>query len=154
MPRATTPISEIGAPDAPLDVQTSGLVSDSSSTGGDSDVPSRSIGDTKVPYDILHYIPEESAQHYRLAPLSVVDGVLEVGMVDPNDIQGFDALNFIARSTGLPFKGYRWKISNASSTCIMGWEAMLNAQLLISRQSKKRDERSPLPHRWISMIRL
>ena len=76
-------------------------------TGATSDVPLRSLGDSKVPYDILHYIPEESAEHYQLAPLSVVDGVLEVGMVDPDDIRGFDALNFIARSTGMPFKVFR-----------------------------------------------
>ena len=76
-------------------------------TGGASDVPIRNLGDSKVPYDVLHYIPEESAEHYGLAPLSVSDGVLEVGMVDPEDIRGFDALNFIARSTGMPFKVFR-----------------------------------------------
>ena len=64
----------------------------------------RTLGDTKVPYDILKYIPEESASHYQLAPLSIADGVLEVGMVDPNDIQGIDALNFISRTSGLPYK--------------------------------------------------
>ncbi|MDP3646434.1 MAG: GspE/PulE family protein [bacterium] len=68
------------------------------------EVPTRSLGDTKIPYDILHYIPQESAEHYKIAPLSVVEGVLEVGMVDPDDIQGIDALNFIARATGMPFK--------------------------------------------------
>ena len=47
-------------------------------------VPTRSLGDSKIPYDILHYIPQESAEHYRLAPLSIVEGVLEVGMVDPD----------------------------------------------------------------------
>ncbi len=67
-------------------------------------VPKRSIADTKIPYEILRYIPEESAQHYKLAPLSVVEGVLEVGMVDPDDIHGIDALNFIAKATGMPFK--------------------------------------------------
>ncbi|OGG79425.1 hypothetical protein A3A39_00505 [Candidatus Kaiserbacteria bacterium RIFCSPLOWO2_01_FULL_54_13] len=71
------------------------------------DAPVRSLGDGKIPYDILKYIPEESADHYRLAPLAVADGVLEVGMVDPDDIRGFDALNFIARNTGMPFKVYR-----------------------------------------------
>ncbi|MBI4128946.1 MAG: hypothetical protein HY460_02735, partial [Parcubacteria group bacterium] len=66
--------------------------------------PAKSLGESKVPYDVLKYIPEESAEHYRLAPLSVSDGVLEVGMVDPDDIRGIDALNFIARNTGMPFK--------------------------------------------------
>ena len=71
------------------------------------DVPLRALGEGKIPYDVLRYIPEESAEHYQLAPLSVVDGILEVGMVDPDDIRGFDALNFIARSTGVPFKVFR-----------------------------------------------
>lgn len=67
----------------------------------------RALGEGKISYDVLRYIPEESAQHYKLAPLAVVDDVLEVGMVDPDDIRGFDALNFIARNTGMPFKVYR-----------------------------------------------
>lgn len=75
---------------------------------GASDVPMRSLGeDGKVAYDVLRYIPQESAEHYQLAPLAFADGVLEVGMVDPDDIRGFDALNFIARSTGVPFKVFR-----------------------------------------------
>src|SRR3989338_200128 len=72
-----------------------------------SDVPVRTLGDGKVAYDVLRYIPEESAEHYRLAPLAVADGILEVGMTDPDDIRAFDALNFIARSTGMPFKVFR-----------------------------------------------
>lgn len=76
-------------------------------TGVSSDVPTRELGSEKIPYDILRLIPEESAEHYELAPLNVVDGVLEVGMVEPDDIRGFDALNFIARSTGMPFKVFR-----------------------------------------------
>src|SRR4051812_29748377 len=68
------------------------------------EVPTRSLGDAKISYDILHYIPQESAEHYKIAPLGVVEGVLEVGMVDPEDFQGIDALNFIARATGMPFK--------------------------------------------------
>jgi len=72
-----------------------------------SNVPVRDLGDYKVPYDVLHYIPEESAQHYALVPLGLVEGVLEVGMVDPEDIHGVDALNFIARVSGVPFKIYK-----------------------------------------------
>lgn len=72
-----------------------------------SEVPVKTLGDSKVPYDVLRYIPEESAVHYRLAPLGVEDGVLEIGMVDPGDIQGVDALNFITRTSGMPFKVYQ-----------------------------------------------
>lgn len=70
-------------------------------------VPARQVPDSKIPYEVLRYIPEESAAHYRIAPLSVVEGVLEVGMTDPDSIQGVDALNFISRATGMPFKVFR-----------------------------------------------
>ena len=82
-------------------------VSPSSSNSTGLDVPLREIGEEKIPYDVLRYIPEESVEHYKLAPLSFRDGVLEVGMVDPEDIRGFDALNFITRSTGTPFKVFK-----------------------------------------------
>lgn len=72
-----------------------------------SGVPQRTLGEVKIPYDVLRYIPEESAEHYRFAPLGVVDEVLEVGMVDPDNIAAIDALNFIARKTGTPFKIFR-----------------------------------------------
>ena len=72
-----------------------------------SGVPPRAIGEKKILYEVLRYIPEESAGHYKLAPIGVEDGVLEVGMVDPDNIAGLDALNFIARSIDLPFKIFR-----------------------------------------------
>lgn len=78
-----------------------------STQGTPGEAPLRELEGEKIAYDILRLIPEESAEHYELAPLSVADGVLEVGMVDPDDIRGFDALNFIARSTGMPFKVFR-----------------------------------------------
>jgi type IV pilus assembly protein PilB len=74
---------------------------------GVSDIPVRSLGDSKVPYEVLKLIPEESAEHYRIAPLSLQDGILEIGMVDPDDIRAVDALNFISRSSGTPFKVFK-----------------------------------------------
>ena len=71
------------------------------------DTPARQLTQEKIPYDVLRYIPEESAEHYQIAPLAVADNVLEVGMVDPDNIQAVDALNFIARATGMPFKIFR-----------------------------------------------
>ncbi|HWO07311.1 MAG TPA: GspE/PulE family protein [Candidatus Paceibacterota bacterium] len=72
-----------------------------------SSVPVRTLPDGKIPYDVLRYIPEESAEHYKLAPIAVEEGVLAVGMVDPDNIAAIDALNFITRKTGMPFKIYR-----------------------------------------------
>ena len=67
-------------------------------------IPTREIGDTNISFDILKYIPQESANHYKIIPLGIKDGVLEVGIVDPENIEARDALNFISNKTNVPFK--------------------------------------------------
>ena len=71
---------------------------------GSSGVPTRMLEDEQIPFSILEHIPEESARHYSMVPLGVVDGVLEVGMIDPENMDAVDALNFLARKKGLPYK--------------------------------------------------
>ncbi len=68
------------------------------------DIPVKSLDSMDIPHKILDYIPQDSAVHYRFAPLAVEDGVLEVGMVNPDDIEANDALNFISSKIGMPFK--------------------------------------------------
>jgi type IV pilus assembly protein PilB len=68
------------------------------------DIPYRNLGDVQVPFDILKYIPEESAVHYQIAPIDIKDGFLEVGMVNPDDIEARDALNFLASKSDTPYK--------------------------------------------------
>jgi len=67
-------------------------------------VPVRSLKGQSIPFEVLKYIPEESATHYRFIPISVKQNVLEVGVVDPDNIEARDALNFIASKIGMPFK--------------------------------------------------
>ncbi len=67
-------------------------------------LPTREIGDKGVPFDILRFVPEESARHYRFAPLAIQDGVLEVGITDPDNLEGRDALTFISAKVGMPYK--------------------------------------------------
>lgn len=76
----------------------------SAGTGADFLVPARKLVGNHVSYDVLKLIPEESAEHYKFVPIGLVDGVLEVGMIDTDSIEAIDALNFIARKTGTPFK--------------------------------------------------
>jgi len=70
------------------------------------DVPIKNLEDQKIAFEILKYIPSESAVYYQLVPFAVKDGVLEVGMVNPDDAEARDALQFIASKTGIPFKIY------------------------------------------------
>src|SRR5581483_990134 len=67
-------------------------------------IPVRNLGGQEIPFEILKYIPEESALHYKIIPLAVKDGVLEVGLVEPDNIEARDALNFISSKNNLPFK--------------------------------------------------
>ncbi|MDE2071276.1 MAG: type II/IV secretion system protein [Patescibacteria group bacterium] len=67
-------------------------------------VPVREVGEKPVPFDILRYIPEESARYYHLVPLGVADGVLEVGITDPDNLEARDALTFISAKLGMPYK--------------------------------------------------
>jgi len=59
-----------------------------------------------IPFEVLRYVPEESATHYKFAPLGIVDGALEIGMVEPDNIEARDALNFISSKVGIPYKAY------------------------------------------------
>jgi len=68
-------------------------------------VPVRRLSDGEgVPYEVLKYIPEESARHYHFVPLRVADGVLEVGTTDPDNLEAVEALNFITGRTSIPYK--------------------------------------------------
>lgn len=53
---------------------------------------------------VLSYIPEESAKHYKLVPITVEDGVLVVGVNDPEDLQTREVLNFVSSKNGMPYK--------------------------------------------------
>ena len=68
-------------------------------------IPTRALGPkAAIPFEVLNYIPEESARHYHFAPLALNDGVLEVGTTDPDNLDAVEALNFIASRTNIPYK--------------------------------------------------
>lgn len=67
-------------------------------------IPIRAVTENSVPFEVLEYIPEESAAHYRFAPIGMKEGVLEVGIVDPDNMEARDALNFLAAKNNIPYK--------------------------------------------------
>lgn len=66
--------------------------------------PIRRVGKEGVPEKILRYISEESAVFYGISPLGVKDGILEVGMLDPENREARDALQFISANIDMPIK--------------------------------------------------
>src|SRR3989344_8366628 len=76
-------------------------------------IPTREIpADHKISADILNYVSRNSVTYYQFVPIGQADGVLEVGMLDPNNLEARDALQFIASKLGLPYKIFQ--ISQAS----------------------------------------
>ena len=67
-------------------------------------MPVKKVDPKTISFDILKYIPEDSAKYYRFAPIGITDGVLEVGIVDPDNIGATDALQFITAKLNIPFK--------------------------------------------------
>lgn len=69
-------------------------------------MPIRTINPKEISISILNYIPEDSARFYRFAPISLKEGVLEVGVTDPGNVDSMNALQFISAKLGMPFKVY------------------------------------------------
>ncbi len=67
-------------------------------------LPSRILGDPPASHEAFSYIPIDSARHYGFVPLAVVEGALEVGIIDPDNIEALDALQFISGRIGIPYK--------------------------------------------------
>ena len=67
-------------------------------------IPIRKVNSEDMSFSVLKYISEDSALHYRFVPIELREGVLEVGVMDPENIQAMDALQFISTKIGLPFK--------------------------------------------------
>lgn len=68
-------------------------------------LPSKKLGDIAIENSILEKIPEKSAEYYKFAPLSVdEEGFLEIGIVDPDNLEARDALQFISSKIEMPFK--------------------------------------------------
>ncbi|MFH0755226.1 MAG: GspE/PulE family protein [bacterium] len=69
-------------------------------------IPSINLKDYNISLSILKYISEDAAMCYKFVPISVKDGVLEVGMIDPDNIESRDALTFITGKLNIPYKIY------------------------------------------------
>src|SRR3989339_200565 len=67
-------------------------------------IPIKQVNREKISFDALKYISEDSAAHYHFVPIELRDGVLEVGVINGEDVQALDALQFISTKLGIPFK--------------------------------------------------
>ena len=115
-------------------------------------MPVRSIAESPIPFEALDYVPEESAVHYRFAPIGLKDGVLEVGVVDPDNMEARDALNFLAAKKNIPYKMFLITLDDFNKVIEM-YKGMtgevtqalseLETELSVDTDSLKKEELSP-----------
>ena len=67
-------------------------------------IPIKDVDPRVVPQSVLKLIPVDAAKIYHFVPINFTDSFLEVGIVDPENIQAVDALTFITAKLGKPFK--------------------------------------------------
>ncbi|MCX6754245.1 MAG: GspE/PulE family protein [Candidatus Nomurabacteria bacterium] len=69
-------------------------------------IPIKSVDPKSVPVSVLQLVPVGAAKIYHFAPINLTDSFLEIGIVDPDNIQAVDALTFITAKLNKPFKLY------------------------------------------------
>ncbi|MEA3292891.1 MAG: GspE/PulE family protein [Patescibacteria group bacterium] len=67
-------------------------------------IPFKDVRGEEISLKILEFIPEESARYYKMVPLSNEDGVLEIGMVYPENLKAVEAVRFLARQGNFKYR--------------------------------------------------
>lgn len=75
-------------------------------------IPLIKVDPEKIPPEILETIPEETARYYKMVALSQKDGIYEIGMVWPEDLEAKEALKFLALKKNFDFKVYLITLTN------------------------------------------
>jgi type IV pilus assembly protein PilB len=67
-------------------------------------IPFQKVDPSTVTEKVLTYVNEEAAQHYQFVPFYFADGVLSVGVINPENPEAINALQFVSTKLGIPFK--------------------------------------------------
>jgi type II secretory ATPase GspE/PulE/Tfp pilus assembly ATPase PilB-like protein len=67
-------------------------------------IPTKDVNPRDVPSSVLKLIPIDAARIYQFIPIHLTDSFLEVGIIDPENVQAIDALTFITAKLNKPFK--------------------------------------------------
>jgi type IV pilus assembly protein PilB len=67
-------------------------------------MPTRNIDPSSVLSSTLKLVSLDTARIYKFVPIGVNENILEIGIVDPENVQAVDVLTFIASKINKPFK--------------------------------------------------
>src|ERR1700744_3200212 len=63
-------------------------------------LPYLKLDATAIFAEAPRYIPEEAAKQYKFAPIAFADGVLSMGVTEPENMEAMNALQFISVKLG------------------------------------------------------
>ena len=75
-------------------------------------IPLKKFEPKEISPEILKEIPEETAEFYKIVPISKRGKILEVGMVYPEDLDAIEAIKFLARKKDLEIRTFLITLSN------------------------------------------
>ena len=109
--------------------------------------------------EVLAYVPEESAIHYRLIPLNIEDEVLMVGVNDPEDLQLREVLNFVSSKHNIAYKvlfmleedilkahEYYANLKGEVTDALVSLESELNAEIAAGVEEASPDAKKTMEH--------
>jgi len=67
-------------------------------------LPYIKLSQNQIVIEALKFIPEETARQYKFIPINFADSVLSIGITEPENMEGMNALEFISVKLGMPFK--------------------------------------------------
>ncbi len=121
-------------------------------------LPSRKITGDSIPHSVLEKVPEKSASHYKFVPIGIDnDGFLEVGIIDPDNMEARDALQFVSSKINLPFKLFLISLSDFNDVldsykglsgevtkALTELESEVESEISGSKKGEKSDEKKKL----------
>jgi len=109
--------------------------------------------------EILTYVPEESAIHYRLIPLYIEEEILMVGVNDPEDLQLREVLNFVSAKHNIAYKvlfmleddilkahEYYANLKGEVTDALVSLESELNAEIAAGVEEASPDAKKTMEH--------
>jgi type IV pilus assembly protein PilB len=80
-------------------------------------IPIKKVDPSMIISSVLKLIPAETAKLYHFVPIGIINEVLEIGIIDPENVQAIDILTFITAKLDKPFKLFL--ISNSTYKAII-----------------------------------
>ena len=87
-------------------------------------VPSYTYDENNLPSgEVLKHVPEESARHYRIVPVALDNGVLQIATSNPDDLQMRQAVHFISTKYNLPHQ-FLYALDNDITKTLAVYESL------------------------------